>query len=84
MVLRVARLEGPADTERFEPESAGDRLTPDPRDNRYCSIDELRAYRLSERYQTAGTAVGLLQYHEQPPPALPRRDPLARSNSAGL
>jgi len=33
---------------------------------------------LSERYQVDGTPVGLLQYHEQPPPAVPGR-PKARN-----
>src|SRR5262249_23709001 len=40
--------------------------TADLRDDRYFSIDELRAYWLSERYQASGKAVGALQYHEQP------------------
>jgi len=54
----------------FAPADAGDRQTPDRRDDLYFSLEELRAYRLSERYQTAGTAVGRLEYHEQPRPVL--------------
>ena len=45
---------------------ASDAATADVCDDRYFSIDELRAYRLSERYQASGQAVGALQYHEQP------------------
>ncbi len=43
----------------------------------YYSIDELRAYRLSDRYQAAGTAVQPLEYHEHadltPPPKPQKR-----------
>jgi RHS repeat-associated protein len=45
---------------------AGDSLTSDVRDDRYFSIDELRAYRLSEHYRAHGKTVGTLQYHQQP------------------
>src|SRR5262245_10215891 len=45
---------------------ASESSTPDLRDDRYFSIDELRAYRLSARYQASGKPVGALQYHEQP------------------
>src|SRR5262249_50724920 len=37
-----------------------------PAAGRYFTIDELRAYRLSNRYQLTGRAVQPLQYHEQP------------------
>jgi RHS repeat-associated protein len=43
----------------------------DPQDRRYFDLDQLRAYLLSEHYQTAGKPVGLLQYHEQPDSASP-------------
>src|SRR5262249_17380388 len=68
----------------IDPEDAGDLLTPDPRDNRNFSIDELRAYRLSERYQTAATPVGPLQYHQQPPPPAPPGQPNAHKRLVEL
>src|SRR5262249_5131810 len=43
-----------------------DSSTPDRRDDLYFTIDELRAYHLSDYYPGGGKAVGALQYHEQP------------------
>jgi RHS repeat-associated protein len=65
------RLRVPCEVQTYEltgigTEDASDGLTPDPRDNLYFSIDELRAYRLSRRYQTSGTPVSFLKYHELP------------------
>jgi RHS repeat-associated protein len=48
------------------PADADDQTTADDRDNIYFSLDELRAYRLSERYQTAGKSVSFLDYHKLP------------------
>src|SRR5262249_32149583 len=65
------RLRVPCEVQTYEltgigTEDASDRQTPDPRDNLYFSIDELRAYRLSRRYQASGTPVSFLKYHELP------------------
>lgn len=69
------RMRLPCEVQTYEltgigPEDAEDRTTPDRRDNRYFAIDELRAFRLSERYQPADqypdlTAVEPLAYHER-------------------
>ena len=65
------RLPLPCEIQTYEltgiaAKDASDASTADVRDDRYFSIDELRAYRLSERHQASGKAVGTLQYHEQP------------------
>jgi hypothetical protein len=65
------RLRLPCEIQTYEltgirTNDASDFSTPDLRDDRFFSIDELRAYRLSERYQASGKAVGALQYHQQP------------------
>ncbi|MFQ8433765.1 SpvB/TcaC N-terminal domain-containing protein [Amaricoccus sp. W119] len=65
------RLPLPCEVQTYEltgiaTRDASDASTADLRDDRYFSIDELRAYRLSERYQARGRAVGSLQYHQQP------------------
>jgi RHS repeat-associated protein len=65
------RLRLPCDIKTYEltgirTKDTSDSSTLDLRDDRYFSIDEFRAYRLSEHYRNSGTTVGLLQYHEQP------------------
>jgi RHS repeat-associated protein len=65
------RLPLPCEIQTFEltgitAKDASDAPPADVRDDRYFSIGELRAYRLSERHQASGKAVGTLQYHEQP------------------
>ena len=65
----VYRLRMPCQVQTYEltgigPQDQDDRTTDDRRDDRYFTIDELRAYRLSERYQSGGVAVATLKYHE--------------------
>src|SRR5207237_4635732 len=65
------RLRVPCDVLPYEltginPEDADDKLTQDPRDNRYFAIDELRRFRLSLVHQSAGDAVPEIAYHELP------------------
>jgi len=65
------RLPLPCEIQTYEltgipTEDASDASTADVRDDHYFSIDELRSYRLSERHQVSGKAVGSLQYHEHP------------------
>ena len=48
------------------PADADDQTTADERDDVYFSLDELRAFRLSERYQTSGRSVSFLDYHKLP------------------
>jgi RHS repeat-associated protein len=84
------RLRMPCEVQTYEltgirTRDAKDALSPDVRDERYFSIEELRAYRLSTRYQADGLAVAPLEYHEQPdrisnpPPAQRRLVELART-----
>jgi RHS repeat-associated protein len=72
------RLRVPCEVLTYEltgigPEDANDRATPDPRDNRYFGLDELRRLRLSQVYQSSGEAVSEIPYHQ-----LPRRDLLEK------
>jgi RHS repeat-associated protein len=65
------RLRLPCEIQTYElagigTKDASDSSTQDLRDDLYFSIDELRAYCLSERYQESGKPVGALQCHEQP------------------
>jgi RHS repeat-associated protein len=55
------------------PEDKNDRSSPDPRDNLYFTLDELRAYRLSTVYQKGGMFVDDLSYHELPDRAKPQK-----------
>ena len=56
---------GPADTD--------DRLSPDPRDNRYFTLDELRRFRLSLVHQTGGEVVPEIAYHQLPNGTVPQK-----------
>ncbi|MBK8639514.1 MAG: toxin [Chromatiaceae bacterium] len=63
------RLRAPCEALTYEltgisPEDADDQLTPNARDNRYFTLDELRGLRLSEVHQTEGVAVPEIAYHE--------------------
>jgi RHS repeat-associated protein len=65
------RVRLPCETQTYEltgirPSNAGPSPTAPSRGLPYVSIGELLAFRLSDRYQNSGTAVGLIQYHEQP------------------
>ncbi|HQR36315.1 MAG TPA: SpvB/TcaC N-terminal domain-containing protein, partial [Blastocatellia bacterium] len=65
------RLRVPCEVMTYEltgisPQDASDQRSPDPIDNRYFTLDELRAPWLSQRYQTSGTTVQPLAYHEWP------------------
>lgn len=67
----VNRLRLPCEVQTYEltgirPEDLEDRTTTDRRDTLYFTIDELRKYWLSERYQTTGTPVSRLDYHKVP------------------
>ncbi|MBZ5505155.1 MAG: toxin [Acidobacteriia bacterium] len=72
------RLRVPCEVLTYEltgigPEDAGDLLTPDSRDNRYFTLDELRHFRLSLVHQLSGEAVGEILYHELPKRAVPEK-----------
>jgi RHS repeat-associated protein len=65
------RLRVPCEVLTYEltgirPEDESDRLTTDPRDNLYFSIDELRRFRLSLLHQAAGEAVQEIAYQQIP------------------
>jgi len=65
------RLRVPGEVLNYEltgisPEDADDRATPDPRDNRYFAIEELRRLRLSLVHQSSGDAVSEIPYHQIP------------------
>ncbi|MGD2089729.1 MAG: SpvB/TcaC N-terminal domain-containing protein [Candidatus Aminicenantes bacterium] len=73
------RLRVPCEVLTYEltginPEDEGDRRTPDPRDNLYFTLDELRRFRLSDVHQTEGLPVEDILYHQVPS----RRDPQKR------
>ena len=50
----------------LSPEDTDDIDSPDPRDNRYFTLDELRRFRLSDVHQTSGEAVSEIPYHHRP------------------
>ena len=52
---------------------AGDALTSDPVDDRYFTLDELCAYKLSEIYLTGDIPVKELAYHQLPDHASPQK-----------
>jgi RHS repeat-associated protein len=54
-------------------EDADDLLSPDPRDNRYFTLDELRRFRLSRVHQAAGVPVPEIAYHELPDGITPQK-----------
>ena len=57
----------------LNPEDADDRLSPDPRDNRYFTLDELRRFRLSPVHQAAGEVVPEISYHQLPNGITPQK-----------
>ena len=72
------RLRVPCEVLTYEltgigPEDADDRLSPDPRDNRYFTLDELRRFRLSLVHQTGGEAVPEIAYHHVPNGTVPQK-----------
>ncbi|MBK6795287.1 MAG: hypothetical protein IPG76_00380 [Acidobacteria bacterium] len=69
--LDTYRLRVPCEVMTYEltgvrPQDEGDKRTNDPIDDLYFTLDELRAFRLSKRYQTSGKQVQPLEYHELP------------------
>ncbi|MFE0631568.1 SpvB/TcaC N-terminal domain-containing protein [Streptomyces sp. NPDC058864] len=64
------RLRLPCDSQAYE--LTGIRLT-DAGDGRYVTLDRLRAFRLSDRYQSKGTPLGLIAYHELPDQTTPQK-----------
>ncbi|MEV5010074.1 SpvB/TcaC N-terminal domain-containing protein [Streptomyces sp. NPDC055692] len=64
------RLRLPCEEQTYE--LTGVRLA-DAGDGRYVTLDRLRAFRLSEHYQTAGTAVSTIAYHELPDRTKPQK-----------
>jgi RHS repeat-associated protein len=72
------RLRVPCEVLTYEltgigPEDAGDRATPDRRDNRYFTLDELRCFRLSPVHQSSGDDVGEIAYQEIPNRSTPQK-----------
>ena len=72
------RLRVPCEVLTYEltgigPEDADDRLSPDPQDNRYFTLDELRRFRLSLVHQTAGEVVPEIAYHHLPNGTVPQK-----------
>lgn len=75
------RLRVPCEVLTYEltgigPEDKDDRVTTDPRDNRYFAIDELRGYRLSSHHQNPNprlVEVEKKDYHELPNGATPQK-----------
>ncbi|MDZ4853662.1 MAG: SpvB/TcaC N-terminal domain-containing protein [Nitrospirota bacterium] len=72
------RLRVPCEVLTYElsgisPEDGDDLLSPDPRDNRYFTLDELRRFRLSLVHQTAGEAVPEIAYHQLPNGTAPQK-----------
>jgi RHS repeat-associated protein len=55
------------------PEDAEDETTPDIIDNRYFTMDELRAFRLSDVHQVSGTPVADIDYHKLPNGTMPQK-----------
>jgi RHS repeat-associated protein len=65
------RLRVPCEVLTYEltglsPEDEGDRRTPDPRDNLYFTLDELRRFQLSDVHQAEGLPVEDILYHQVP------------------
>jgi RHS repeat-associated protein len=54
-------------------EDESDRTGPDPRDNLYFTLDELRRYRLSPVHQTSGIPVEEIPYHRIPVRTAPQK-----------
>lgn len=72
------RLRVPCEVLTYEltgisPEDASDRSSPDPRDNRYFDLDELRRFRLSPVYQSKGEVVQDIAYHQRPNRTTPQK-----------
>jgi YD repeat-containing protein len=72
------RLRVPCEVLTYEltgigPENAGDRLSPDLRDNRYFTLDELRRFRLSRVHQAAGEVVPEIAYQHLPNGTVPQK-----------
>ncbi|HNP66185.1 MAG TPA: toxin TcdB middle/N-terminal domain-containing protein, partial [Woeseiaceae bacterium] len=72
------RLRVPCEVLTYEitgigPEDQDDLASPDPRDNRYFSIDELRGFRLSDVHQTSGKLVSAIDYHQIPSGTAPQK-----------
>lgn len=72
------RLRVPCEVLTYEltgisPEDRGDLSTPDPRDNRYFTLDELRRFRLSPVHQDSGEPAPEIAYHETPNRATPQK-----------
>ena len=57
----------------ISPEDVDDRVSPDPRDNRYFTLDELRRFRLSLVHQTSGETVPEIAYHQLPNGTTPEK-----------
>jgi RHS repeat-associated protein len=65
------RLRVPSEVLTYEltgvsPEDVDDLVSPDPRDNRYFTLDEMRRFRLSLVHQAAGEAVAEIAYNQLP------------------
>lgn len=57
----------------IRPDDEGDRTTSDPWDDVYFTLDELLSYRLSEKYQTEGTSIEIIPYHQLPDRTKPQK-----------
>ena len=71
------RLRLPCEVSKFEvtgirSQDEEDLATPDPWDDVYFTLEELRRFRLSERYQTEGIEVETIPYHHFPSHAQPQ------------
>ncbi|MBD1847611.1 toxin [Cyanobacteria bacterium FACHB-63] len=62
-------------------EDNDDRLSADPRDNRYFTIDELRRFRLSQVHQPSGEAVEEISYHQIPNRNTPQKRLVERART---
>ena len=72
------RLRVPCEVLTYEltginPEDTDDQTSPDPRDNFYFTLDELRRFWLSPVHQTSGEAVPEIAYHELPKQTSPEK-----------
>jgi RHS repeat-associated protein len=72
------RLRVPCEVSTFEltgirPDDEGDRDTTDSWDDVYFTLDELRAYRLSDAYQDSGVPVASIPYHQLPDRLTPQK-----------
>lgn len=72
------RLRLPCEVMTYEltgigPEDAEDIASPDPQDNRYFTLNELRGYKLSDKYQNTRMAVEDIAYHLLPNRTSPQK-----------